>query len=60
MVLDADVVDQRPGTAIVIPPRVAHRGGGDFKAWGYCSMPSSSTSKIKTEFGGIGPPPLSP
>ena len=30
--LDSDVVDLRPGTTIVIPPGVAHRGWGDFKA----------------------------
>jgi len=30
--LDGDVVELRPGTAIVIPPGVAHRGRGDFKA----------------------------
>ena len=32
MELDDDVVDLRPGTAIVIPPGVAHRGFGDFRA----------------------------
>jgi len=31
MELDGDVVELRPGTAIVIPPGVAHRGWGDFK-----------------------------
>ena len=32
MELDADVVELRPGTAIMIPPGVAHRGWGNFKA----------------------------
>jgi len=32
MELDGDTVQLRPGTAIVIPPGVAHRGRGDFKA----------------------------
>ena len=32
MELDEDEVELRPGTAILIPPGVAHRGWGDFKA----------------------------
>ena len=32
MELDDDEVELRPGTAILIPPGVAHRGYGDFKA----------------------------
>ena len=32
MELDGDVVDLRVGTAVVIPPGVAHRSWGDFKA----------------------------
>ena len=32
MELDDDVVDLEPGVAILIPPGVAHRGYGDFRA----------------------------
>ena len=32
MELDEETVELRPGTAILIPPGVAHRGWGDFRA----------------------------
>ena len=32
MELDGDVVELTPGTVVLIPPGMAHRGRGDFKA----------------------------
>jgi len=32
MELDDEAVELRPGTAVMIPPGVAHRGSGDFRA----------------------------